>query len=135
MLETLILEQVAKAVSGEANDTEWNNQDDLCNCTFQRVGFWTNPYIGKTLLVRFCCIWNEFHKQFPEFVLERDSFFNYNTNEYEDTPWEWDSKTGDMPKAIWYRQLATQTGKSLDEVRAEHGDLEPPKRVKRKRNK
>ena len=133
MLETLILEQVAKAVSGEANDTEWNNQDDLCNCTFQRVGFWTNPYIGKTLLVRFCCIWNEFHKQFPEFVLERDSFFNYNTNEYEDGPRDWDSKTSDMPKAIWYRQLATKQGKSLDEVRAEYGDQEPPKRVKRKR--
>lgn len=113
----------------EAEDTPevlWEHDDDLCDCTFQRLGFWTNPYLGQTMRVRFCCIWAEIVKDYPQFVEEVSHFYNYNEDKYEDAPREWDAEF-DMPRAIWYRQLATKTGKPLDYIRHAYHDAEPPK--------
>jgi hypothetical protein len=126
-MNPIIMEQVQEAIyTGSVPDVQWQHGDDLCNCTFQRIGFWTNPYIGKTLLVRFCCIWDNFHKQYPEYVQEVEYSYDYNKDEYVMEPMDWDSDH-DMPRALWYRQLATKTGLSLDEVRAQYADQEPPK--------
>ena len=106
----------------------WKHDDDLCDCTFQRIGEWTNPYLARTMRVRFCCVWNEILKDYPQYVEEIPAFFNYNEDKFENDPWEWDSKDADMPRAIWYRQIQTITGKSLDEIRTRFRDMEPPKR-------
>ena len=110
---------------------EWVMHDDLCDCTFQRIGEWTNPYIGKTLRVRFCCIWAELHKQYPQFVQELDGAFDYNAHQFVMEPKDWDGDF-DMPRAIWYRHLAAKTGRPLAEIRQEHADKEPPKAVPKK---
>ena len=106
-------------------EVRWIHGDDLCDCTFQRIGWWTNPYIGKTLTVRLCCIWAEIYKQYPEFVQEIDAF-DY-SGEFLIGTANWDGELHDMPRYLWYRQLATRTGKSLEQIRIEYRDKEPPK--------
>jgi len=103
----------------------WDVNDDACDCTFQRVGFWTNPYIGETLEVRMCCIWEELYKLFPQFVRKTPAFQNYVTGEWEG-PREWDGER-DMPRSIWYRQLRHRTGRDLADIREEFRVDEPPK--------
>ena len=110
-------------------EVRWVHGDDLCDCTFQILGDWANPYIGKTLRVRFCCIWAEIYKEYPEVVEEIDAYYDENTDAYIPAPMEWDADDCDMPRALWYRQIATKTGKSLPEVREEYRDQEPPKRL------
>lgn len=111
----------------------WDVEDDKCDCTYQRIGLWTNPYIGETLEVRMCCIWAELYKLFPNMVRVTDAFFDYNKNEWVTRQREWDGEL-DMPESIWFRQLAKKLGKSVDEVRQEYqGRMdEKPKGVKRK---
>lgn len=109
---------------------EWVHGDDLCDCTFQRIGEWTNPYIAKTLRVRFCCIWEELFKQYPEYVQRIDAYYDENAKRFVTEPWEWNGDD-DMPRALWHRHLASKTGRSLSEVRQEYADQEPPKGVKR----
>ena len=41
------LDFVAHAFSDNIPGVEWEYHDDLCDCTYQRIGFWTNPYIGE----------------------------------------------------------------------------------------
>ena len=106
----------------------WQHDDDLCDCTFQRIGQWTNPYLGRTMRVRFCCVWAEILKDYPQYVEEIPAFYNYNEDKFEDAVWEWDSKDADMPRAIWYRQIQTITGRPLDEIRMRFRDKEPPRR-------
>ena len=108
----------------------WDVEDDACDCTFQRVGMWTNPYIGETLEVRMCCIWEELYKLFPQHVRRTDAFLDYRTNEWSPGQWEWDGET-DMPRAIWYRQMAKREGLSLDEIRAKYSDAEAPQGIPR----
>lgn len=109
----------------------WQADDDQCDCTFQRIGWWTNPYIGRTLKVRLCCIWAEIYKQYPQFVQEIPAFMNYNEGEhvYEGEPRPWSSTDMDMPRAVWYRQLAVQMNMPLSWVRENFSNQEPPKRV------
>ena len=98
----------------------WLHGDDKCNCVFQRLGEWTNPYIGRTLRVRFCCIWAELHKMFPQFVQEIPAYYDSNRHEWEIGTREWDDPDWDMPLPLWYRQLAQRSGKDLDSVRKEY---------------
>lgn len=102
---------------GNIPDVHWLQGDDLCDCTFQRVGQWTNPYLGKTLRVRLCCIWAELYKQFPQFVQDIDASYDSNTHQWVNEPQDWDSEDADMPLPLWYRQIARREGKSLSEVR------------------
>ena len=108
-------------------DVRWEHGDDLCDCTFQRIGSWTNPYIAKTLRVRMCCLWEALYAEHPEFVQRIDAYWDENEQSYKTEPAPWDSNVGDMPRALWHRQIAIQTGLTLDEVRAEYADQEPPK--------
>jgi len=110
----------------------WDVQDDACNCTFQRIGMWTNPYLGETLEVRMCCIWEKLYELFPGMVRKTPAFFDYNANEWNPEVREWDGED-DMPRSIWYRQLSKMTGRHLDDVREEYGRDEPPKGTPRPR--
>jgi hypothetical protein len=127
-------EALASILAAAIPGLQWDTHDDLCDCTFQRIGFWTNPYIGATLRMRLCCLWKELAKQYPDLIQEVSAFYNYNTHEYEAKPWEWNGEF-DMPRAIWYRHLASKTGAPLAEVRQEYADQEPPKGVLRKQVK
>lgn len=104
----------------------WNTNDDLCDCTYQRIGMWTNPYLAETLEVRMCCIWDKLYELFPGLVRVTPGFLNYNTNEWVTEPMEWNGET-DMPRAIWYRQLARNEGISVADAREKYRDQQPPK--------
>ena len=110
-------------------DVQWIHGDDLCNCTFQRIGRWTNPYLAETLIVRMCCIWEQVYAQYPQFVQRVPAYHNLNTGDYSTDPAPWDGEE-DMPRHIWYRQLARLEGRSLAEIRNTYSDQEPPKAVR-----
>ena len=59
MLEALLF-------TGQIPEIDWEHGDDLCDCTFQRIGYWTNPYLARTMEVRLCCIWKILAEQNPE---------------------------------------------------------------------
>ena len=122
---------LAALSAGNLPDVHWLHGDDLCDCTFQRIGEWTNPYMGKTLRVRLCCIWGEIYKQFPQYVQDIDASYDSNRHEWVEEPQPWDSDDQDMPIYLWYRQLAQQQGRSLDEVRVEYSQRidERPRKV------
>jgi hypothetical protein len=107
-------------------EVRWMHGDDLCDCSFQRIGEWTNPYIAKTLRVRFCCIWEELHKQYPDFVQTIPGYFDENDDKIVTDPAEWDGDT-DMPRALWHRQIQAVTNRPLDEIRKKFAHLDPPK--------
>jgi len=124
----------AAILTAEIPGIEWVHGDDLCDCTFQRIGEWTNPYIASTLRVRFCCIWEELFKQFPEFVQRIPAYYDGNSKRFVAEPWDWDAEY-DMPRALWHRHVAAKEGwvRPLAEIRAEKADEEPPKAVRRQR--
>ncbi len=107
-------------------DITWDYDDDLCDCTFQRIGYWTNPYLARTMKVRFCCLWAELAKTYPHLIQEIPAFDNYNTHEWESEPHQWNGED-DMPRALWYRQLAVRKGLSLETIRNLYADKQPPK--------
>ena len=125
VLERAVLEALA---TGSLSEVTWNGLDDGCDCSFQRVGFFTNPYLAETLEVRFCCFWAEWHKEHPEWVRTTPAFREYNRNEWVTEPADWNGEA-DMPSALWYRQLARQQDRPIAEIRAEyqHRDSERPK--------
>ena len=99
-------------------EENWAHGDDLCDCTFQRIGLWTNPYIGRTLKVRLCCIWAKIYAMFPECVQEIPAFMDYNNGDrYVPAPAPWDSEDEDMPVALWHRQEAVRLRLPLPQVR------------------
>ena len=98
----------ALAIS-ELPDVQWKMHDDLCDCTYQRIGMWTNPYLAETLEVRMCCIWAELYKQFPQFVRTIPAFWDYNAEEWVTEPQEWNGEE-DMPLSMWHRQIARKYG-------------------------
>lgn len=113
---------VLEALSvGSLPDVDWDHQDDLCDCTFQRVGMWKNPYLAETLEIRLCCVWARLAEQYPDAVRTIPGYFNENTQEWITTPWAWDGEA-EMPKAIWYRHLARKLNRPLAEIRAEYAD-------------
>ncbi len=108
---------VIEALSvGMLPDVQWKAHDDLCDCTYQRIGMWTNPYLAETLEVRMCCIWAELYKLYPQHVREVPAFWDYNAEKWVTEPAEWNGEE-DMPQSLYNRQVARQTGKSLSEVR------------------
>lgn len=103
----------------------WNHEDDACDCTFQRIGMWKNPYLGETLEVRMCCIWAELYKLFPQYVRVTPAYL------VDDATWEtsvreWDGEA-DMPRSIFYRQMARKDGISLAEARERYAHVEAPR--------
>lgn len=132
-VKTRLSPGVIEALSiGSLPDVQWQNQDDLCDCTFQRVGLWKNPYLAETLEIRLCCVWAELGKWFPDFVRTIPGYFDDNEQEWITEPWEWTGET-EMPKAIWYRHLARKQGRAVSEIRAEYGEKDAlrPKGIKR----
>ncbi len=110
-------------------EIRWEMGDDLCDCVFQRIGFWTNPYMARTLKVRFCCIWASIMEQYPQHVQEIPAYMDPNTGILETEPMEWDSEDADMPRSLWYRHLAAKHQRPLQEIREKCETLSPPKRV------
>jgi hypothetical protein len=126
MIETRLSPGIVEALSiGSLPDVQWKMHDDLCDCVYQRIGLWTNPYIAETLEVRMCCIWAKLYEQFPDQVRTIPAFWNYNSEEWVTEPMEWNGETA-MPRSVWYRQLARQQGRTIAEVRAEYASQEPP---------
>lgn len=120
-------QDILALLNNDLPDVNWDNQDDLCDCTFQRIGHWTNPYIGRTMIVRLCCLWAELAKQYPQFVQEIPAFYNFNEKKWDENgPHDWNGEL-DMPRAIWHRQLAVKSGLSLERIRKIYEDKEPPK--------
>jgi hypothetical protein len=109
-----------KALALEMAPDQWLVGDDKCDCTFQRIGEWGNPYIGKSLQVRLCCIWDELAKDYPQFVQEVDGYWDRNRIEPVMGAQPWDSEEMDMPLDIWYRQLASEQNRPLVEIREEY---------------
>lgn len=106
---------------GSLPDVEWQHDDDLCDCTFQRVGMWKNPYLAETLEIRLCCVWAKLAEQFPEAVRTIPGYFNPDTQQWLTNPWDWNGEA-EMPKAIWYRHLARKLNRPLSEIRAEYAE-------------
>jgi len=122
-------------MTGEIPEIRWQHGDDNCECMFQRIGWWTNPYLGRTMEIRLCCAWAkliELHPELAEFYREIPAFDNCNTGQYETEPHEWNGEY-DMPRALWHRQLSVQTGKPVDQVRRDYDHLEAPKAVPKPR--
>ncbi len=101
-------------------DVPFQHGDDQCNCTFQDVREWTNPYLGRTLRARMCCIYGELFRQFPQFVQDIPAHYDAATHSWVPDPQPWDSEDADMPEYLWHRHKAALTGKALAEVREEH---------------
>ena len=110
-------------------EIRWVYGDDLCDCVFQRIGDWTNPYLARTLRVRLCCLWARLYKDHPDLVEEIPAYYDGHADLFVTEPAEWDSPDWDMPRALWYRQMAVQTGLSLAEIRKRCETMDPPKRV------
>lgn len=129
LLETLRFSSLLESLP----EVHWLQGDDLCDCTFQRIGDWTNPYLGQTLRVRLCCIWEEIYQQYPQYVERIPAYYDSNRHKWVREPQEWDSDEADMPLPIWYRQIAARTGKTLEQVRREYRgrEKERPKRLPR----
>ena len=118
MISPAILEALAIA---ELPEVHWLHGDDLCDCTFQRIGMWKNPYLAATQEIRLCCVWAELGKQYPDLVRTIPGYFNENSQRWETNPWDWNGEV-EMPKALWYRQLARQLARSVADIRAEYAD-------------
>lgn len=79
-----------------------------------------------------CCIWAELYKMFPQFVRVTPAFLDGNAKRWVTEAMDWNGEV-EMPKAIWYRQLARKEGRSVSDVRAEYeekDDLRPRGRPK-----
>ena len=108
----------------------WTHGDDLCNCTFQRIGDWSNPYLGLTRRVRVCCLEQRMLEGNEDLVQDIPGYFNENTGQFEAEPWVWDGED-DMPDHLFMRQTAIIQGLSLDETRVKFEGVEPPKGIPR----
>lgn len=116
-------------LGGNVPEMTWTHGDDLCDCTFQRIGEWTNPYLARTMRVRMCCIWAEMYKQFPQFVQEIPAYYNENADQFEPKPQKWNAEDADMPRALWHRQMAIEMGMPLGTIRRMLEGKTPPKAV------
>lgn len=105
------------AALGVLPESFWDTNDDACDCTYVRIGMWTNPYLAETLEVRWCCIWAEMFKLFPQFVRVTPAWLDQNAKAWEPEPRAWDGED-EMPASLWYRQLSRFSGDSVGTVRA-----------------
>lgn len=113
----------ALAIS-ELPDVQWLHGDDLCDCTFQRIGMWKNRYTATQQEIRLCCIWARLGEMFPEYVRTIPAYFDENKQAWDTTVHEWDGED-DMPKALWHRHLARKLDISIGEARSLN--LAPPR--------
>ena len=104
----------------------WTHGDDLCDCTFQRIGEWSNPYLARTRRVRVCCLEDRMLEEHDDLVQDIPGYFNEDTGLFETEPWIWDGED-DMPEHLFMRQTAIIKGLSLDETRVKFEGVEPPK--------
>ena len=105
------------AALGSLPESFWDTNDDACDCTYVRIGMWTNPYLAETLEVRMCCIWKELYKLFPEHVRVTPAYLDYNSGAWVEEPQAWNGED-DMPASLWYRQLARERGQDVGTIRA-----------------
>ena len=102
-------------------DEVWTNQDDKCDCVYQRIYQARNIYLAETHEIRLCCIWAELGKMWPQFVRTTPGYWEPNKQAWLTEPQEWNGES-EMPKAIWYRHLARKFGRSLEDIRAEYSE-------------
>lgn len=123
--------QALQAVTSDIPEVHWLHGDDACDCTFQRIGEWTNPYIARTQRIRLCCLFKELAKQYPQFFQEIPAYYDSNRHQWRREPQEWDSDEMDMPVYLWYRQIAALSGKPLGEIRRKYEmrKSDRPKRI------
>lgn len=128
MQNNMTVEQMglASILTGAIPGVEWVHGDDLCDCTFQRIGEWTNPYLGATQRIRLCCLFAKFAEQWPDLFQQIPAYYDDNSQAFKAGTADWDGED-DMPRAIWHRQIAQRTGKTLAQIREEYADQEPPK--------
>lgn len=113
-------------------EAPWVHGDDACDCTFQRIAIWTNPYLGRSLQVRLCCIWREIYGQYPQYVREVPATYDPDKEAFTTgIPADWDGDH-DMPRHLWHRQVSVQLGIPLSQVRKLLEGQEPPKAVGKK---
>lgn len=110
-------------------EIRWMHGDDLCDCTFQRIGEWANPYIGRTLRIRFCCVWAEILKDHPQHVQEIPGYWDENAERFDTEPMAWNGED-EMPRGLWHRQIQTVTGLPLEAIRDKFRDHNPPEGAK-----
>lgn len=113
----LALEQALEIIGAQET---WDVNDDLCDCTYQRIGYWNNPYIGETLEVRFCCVWAELERQYPQF---------FRRTQIEPAAWNGEAN---MPRSVWHRQIAKANGVSVSEARELAAGQDSPRGIPRK---
>jgi hypothetical protein len=123
----LIEQQIAAALLvGTIPEAHWVQGDDQCDCTFQRIGFWSNPYIQATEEYRLCCMWKRIIEALglQAFVREIPASFDLNRYRYVTEARDWDREDAPMPLTLWHRQLAARTGLSLAQVREQYAGRE-----------
>ena len=107
-------------------ESHWEHGDDLCDCEFQRIGLWMNPYLGVTEKVRVCCLYKELEDSFPHLFQHIDGYWDDNEKEWITGQMEWDGED-DMPRALWNRQLSIREGLPIEVIRERTIFQSPPK--------
>ena len=138
-LSPRLLVDLLAATTGVASLPEfiWLTGDDKCDCTYQRIGFYTNPYLAVTEEVRLCCLAAEFKKMFPQVFRTTQAYWDLNAAQWVEAPAPWDSQDAPMPVSLWHRQIARKTGKTVAEVREEYRGREAdrPKAMSHRRRR
>ena len=98
-------------------DVQWDHEDDLCDCIYQRIGMWKNPYLATQHEIRLCCIWEKLYQLDPSAVRTIPGYWNDDVQEWQTEPRPWDGET-DMPMSLWVRQIARQEGITVQEARS-----------------
>lgn len=104
----------------------WEHGDDLCDCEFQRIGLWMNPYLGVTDKIRFCCLYKELEDSFPHLFQHIKGYWDDDENEWIMAQMEWNGEE-DMPRALWNRQLSIREGLPIEVIRERTIFQSPPK--------
>jgi hypothetical protein len=107
---------------------QWEHEDDLCDCSFQRISYWMNPYIGETEKIRLCCLYKELEDSFPHLFQHIKGYWDDDEREWITGQMEWNGEN-DMPRALWNRQLSIREGLPIEAIRKRTRLLEPPKGV------
>lgn len=120
-METLSPAVIHALSIGNLPDVQWKHGDDLCDCMFQRIMQFTNPYIGVTHEERLCCIWAKLHEQYPDLSRDIPASWDINAQEWVTEPQEWNGEE-DMPMYLWVRHVARRDGITVAEAREVAGE-------------
>ena len=121
----------ALALTGTIPEIRWSHGDDLCDCPLQNIAESTNPYTAATMRIRLCCIYKRMSEdpRYADLIQMIPAYYDENSDLFETEPMEWNVEDSDMPGYLWYRQVAAQSGRPLEEVRDRLQHLKPPKAV------